>query len=187
MEREKKAVSISALILLMYGLEGILNDRAFILPLPMNEILFTIVAFAFIFWNRKDKVGLIVAPFAICFLLSNPFVWTFFYSPEKMQQLADGPTLDIFKLSSALLMLFAGIMTGLRQKSIIGYIGLGIFFWSLIIAHLIDLPLLEVGGLIAMTISSLSKPVFSPFHLLWLLLTIFKGTTHLTLFFFNQL
>lgn len=104
MYREKRAVSLVILTLLVYATNIFLDYNSFVLPFPIFDFILTILAIQFAIWNIKDIITLrkwyfIIYLISLSFkLLANPIFWGFFLDEIEMESFLQTAWIEIFKI-----------------------------------------------------------------------------------------
>jgi hypothetical protein len=171
MRTEERTVTLAVLIPLFFGLLILFETGSFIIPFPLNEVIFAIVAFFFSFRLYKHFMlqSIFSAAFALFNLLSTEYFWSFFLSGDQFLLLYEAGTIDLLGLLAAVLMvIWAGISLVRgddKTRSIIFLI-----FFVLYSAGLIFYlyPLVILASLVPFIASFRYRDLY-PFHLLWLL------------------
>lgn len=174
MRTEERTVAIAVLIPLLFGLLIFLDAGSFIIPFPLNEVIFASVAFYFAFKHHKHFIlqSAFSSAFALFNLLSTEYFWSLFVNGNQMYSLFESGTIDLIKLlASVLLIIWAGISFVRGDNRIRSTIFL--LFFVLYTAGLIfeQFPLMILATLCPFIASFKYKDLY-PFHLLWLLLTL---------------
>lgn len=104
MYREKRAVSLVILTLLVYATNIFFDYNSFVLPFPIFDFILIILATQFAIWNIKDIITLRKWYFIIYFtalifkLLANPIFWGFFLDEIEMESFLQTAWIEIFKI-----------------------------------------------------------------------------------------
>jgi hypothetical protein len=172
MRREERTVTLAILVPLIYGLMNLFDKGAFILPFPLNEMIFLIVAI--VFAVRLHKHFLLQSAFSVAFglfqLLSTEFFWSLFLPDKQMISLVEGTTLDLVKLLSSTILIVWGGITFIRaedkKRSALFLVFFSLFAFSAIFHE----PITGVLAFLTPFAASFKYKDLYPFHLLWLLL-----------------
>jgi hypothetical protein len=176
MTRQERTIAIAVLIPLLYGLQIYFTQGSFILPFPLIELIFFIVAV--VFGIQLYKFRFLESVFSLAFaffqLLSSEVFWSFILQQETLTELADGPLLGLASiLSYTLLVIWGGISlirpTDKARSSVF------IPFLALISAGLIfrSEPLIILSALVPF-IAHFKYKELAPYHLLWLLFALLE-------------
>lgn len=181
MNKEAKAVALAGLTLLIYALTGLLRDGALIFPFPLNEFVYLVVAFRFLFWHhKKGALPWLFAISSLAAVFGTVFLWEILLSTEQLQYFFGYTVVDWARLTSEVFLIAAGFyFVGAYKKwyfKALFVLGLATYSYGFIVNDL-DFRCL---GLIALLISVIIKPVRQPFHLLWILLFLLEGSEWLT-------
>lgn len=176
MTREARIIFMTTLMLLAYAVGALFESGGFIFPIPLNEAIFFIVSVIFLFMNlNKPALGVFAVLTASSWLLTSQFFWSLFYDYDGMVTLMDSLITDFSYLVFILLLLTAGIYTGIKQKHPWGYVLMTLFTAALTASTLLNEPILLLFAFSTMAISTQIAKVAAPFHLLWMLLFVLKG------------
>lgn len=176
MTREARIIFMTTLMLFTYAAWALFESGGFIFPIPLNEAIFFVIAVIFLFMNL-DKLGLGIFAVAtgMSWLLTTQFFWGFFYDNDAIAALSESLITDFSYLAFILLLLIAGIYTGIKQKDPLGYVLMTLFTAALTASALLNEPILLLFAFSTMAISTQIGKVAAPFHLLWMLLFVLKG------------
>ena len=182
MTREVRTLFLGVLTLVIYAVSIFISQGSFIFPFPLNEFIFLAIAGQFLFlnWNTSRAAGILSVIAGIFGVLSTQFFWTFLYEQGEMVEFMEGLTTDYFMLAFYVMVLIGGIATMVKQRSV-KVLPLGIFFVIAFVAGVLlnhTVLLLVAYGI--MITSTQIKKVYSPYHLLWILLLVLKFTEWLT-------
>jgi len=174
MTREERTVFLAVLVPIVFGGIILFEKGAFILPFPLNELIFLIVSVLFSIRVGKHfrMLSIFSNSFAIFNLLSTEFIWSLFISEVKLYELIDGGTLDFIKLLSAVLLIIWAGITLIKAKDPFSSFLFVVFFILYSSAMIFQLPPLEVLATLIPFASVLKYKEHFPYHLLWLLLSI---------------
>jgi ABC-type multidrug transport system fused ATPase/permease subunit len=174
MRTEERTVFLACLIPIVFGGIMYLEKGMFILPFPLNEIIFAIVAFYFAFKHYKfyTNQALFSSAFAFFNLLSTEFFWSLFLKPEQMQNMFESGSIDLIRLLASVLLIIWGGISLVRGDDKIRSIVFLIFF-VLYAGGLIfeNYPIVILATLVPFIASFRYRDLY-PFHLLWLLYSI---------------
>ena len=176
MTRQERTIAIAVLIPFVYGLQIYFTQGSFILPFPLNEIIFFVVAV--IFSIRLYKFRFLESAFSLAFaffqLLSSDTFWSFAIPQDALTSLSDGPLIGLFSIISfTLLIIWAGVALIRATDKIRSLIFL--VFLAFISAGLIfrSEPLIVVSALVPF-FAHFKYNDLAPYHLLWLLYAILE-------------
>ncbi|MFT5861127.1 MAG: hypothetical protein ACI865_003246 [Flavobacteriaceae bacterium] len=176
MTREARVVFSTSLMLLAYAAWALFENGGFIFPIPLNEPIFFVVSIIFLFMNlKKPFLGIFAVVTATSWLLTTQFFWSFFYGHATMEALSESLVTDFSYLVFILLLLTAGIYTGIKQKHPLGYLLMVLFVVALSASVLLNESIFLLFAFSTMAISTQIVKVAAPFHLLWMLLFILKA------------
>lgn len=181
MNKEGKAVALAGLTLLIYALSVFFRSGALIFPFPLNEFVFMVVAFRFLFWHpRKGALPYLFAFSSVAGVLGTYFLWETILSFEQMQIFFGYTVIDWARfISEVFLVVAAAYFIGAYKKWYLKglfVLGLGVYIYGFIFNNL-DFRCL---GLLAMVVPSIWQPIKQPFHLLWVLLFMLEASEWLT-------
>lgn len=172
MRREERAVTLAILIPLIYGLMNLIDKGSFIVPFPLNEFIFLIVAI--VFATRLYRHYLLQSSFSVAFgffqLISTEFFWSLFLSDQQMFSLVEGTTLDLIKLLSATILVIWGGITFIRAEDKIRSSIFLLFFGLFASSAIFHEPITGVLAFLTPFVASFKYKDLYPYHLLWLLL-----------------
>lgn len=176
MIREERSVSLAVLTLLVYGGMIFLEKGAFILPFPLNEFIFLIVALQFFVWNRATHLTLVLPALVagIFNVLSTELFWSFFLNYDQLQEFSNSPWGDMLKIG---FYLTTGIWlwTYLNKADFKFKLILIILLLSLLItATFFSIMWLELLVYVLVVFFGLFFNIPGPVHLLWILLAILE-------------
>ncbi len=183
MTREARTIFLSILTWVIFATSIFLNQGSFIFPFPLNEFILLAVTIQFFVWHSKSNVlaGILAIFAGIVGVMGTQFFWTFFYAPVEMEKFMSGLTTDYFQITYFFLVLIAIVASILKQKS-----GTALLFSIIALAPFLigawtnnSLFLLFAYGL--MVASTQVKKVYTPYHLLWILLFALETSEWLTL------
>ena len=175
MTREGQILFLAVLTLVVYAASIYLEKGMLLFPFPLNEIVFFIVALQFAWWNRT-RTAIYIVVVSTLWVLSTPFFWSLVYGHQMMEAWSKNLLTDYFLLSFYMLVLTAGIIQSIRQKTRLTSVFGAVFLFTLCTGVWTSEPWLILLAAASMAISSFIRPVFQPFHLLWLLFALLKGT-----------
>lgn len=136
MSREKRTVFIVALTLLVYASSQFLESGVFLFPFPILNTILLIIAFQFIYWNRKivlkKKQGyFLFYMLALVFkVISSEFFLAFIFNDQALEQVNSGVLPAVFLMLSVIFSALFFILWEWRQVKIVKWILL-LFFISL--------------------------------------------------------
>lgn len=181
MTRESRVIFLTTAMLFAYAAWALFENGGFIFPIPLNETIFVVVALIFFFINLDKKLmGIYAVITGILWLLTTQFFWSFIFGHQTMEFYQESLVTDYCYLGFSILLLIAGIYSGIQQKKWLGYIFLALFVVSLIGSVALNNSLLLLAAFGFMAISTQIYKAAAPFHLLWLLLFILKSTEWLS-------
>lgn len=170
MEANQRTVSLPLIIWLVYGLLMLFEKGIFIVPYPLNPIVFSVIALYFLV-RSATKISYWFLLFPIGFtLLQSPVFLEFVLTPEKLFWFQESVLYDFIILFQALSYSAFALLYGIFQtQSINKYLG---FLSAIIIIPgvLFAQPLLLLIAYSLQVIINRKTPLFNPFHHLWLLL-----------------
>lgn len=132
MYRERRAVSLVVLTLVVYALNIYLESDSFVLPFPIFDFILLIIAIQFAVWNRKDLVTFrkwyfFVYLSALVFkLLMNPILWGFLLDELSIEQFLNQNYLEYFKLIYTSLSIAVFICWSIVEKLQMKILAIGI-------------------------------------------------------------
>lgn len=182
MTREIRTLFLAGLTLVIYAVSIFLDKGAFLFPFPLNEVLFLAISIQFFYWNRRPIApGIISILAGLLWVLSNQFFWEIILPHEQTASFLAGSTTDWLLTAFYTILLIAGSIASIRQKSLTGVI-LGVLFASLLVFSILwGEHWALLAALVCMTTSVLIKPTFVPYHLLWPLLLFLEATKWISL------
>lgn len=176
MTREARVIFMTTVMLFAYAVWALFESGGFIFPIPLNEAIFFVVSVIFLFMNlNKPALGIFGLLTGISWLLTTQFFWSLFYDYNGMVALMDTLITDFSYLTFILLLLIAGIYTGIKQKHPLGYVLMILFVVALCASAILNESILLLFAFSTMAISTQIAKVAAPFHLLWMLLFVLKG------------
>lgn len=174
MRTEESTVTLAALIPLMFGLLIYLETGSFIIPFPLNEAIFAVVASFFAFKYRKLFMlqSVFASAFAFFNLLSTEYFWSLFLTGEQLYSLFEAGTIDLIRLLAHVLMIiWAGVGLVRGEDKIRSTVFL-LFFLLLSAGLIFEIyPIYVIATLVPFMASFRYRDIY-PFHLLWLLYSI---------------
>jgi hypothetical protein len=182
MTSEVRTLFLGILTLVVYAASIFITQGSLIFPFPLNEFIFLAIStqFFFVNWKGNKWAGLLSVIAGVCGVLSTQFFWAFIYEQEQMMEFMNGLTTDYFLLAFYALILIAGVATMIKQKRGVALLLSGLFFIAFVSGVLLNHPLLLLLAYGSMVASTQITKVFSPYHLLWVLLFVLKLTEWLT-------
>lgn len=174
MRTEERTVTLAVLIPLMFGLLIYFESGAFIIPFPLNEAIFAVVAYFFAFKHRKHFMlhSIFVSAFALFNLLSTEYFWSLFLNGEQLFSLFEAGTIDLIRLlAHVFLIIWAGIGLVRGDDKIRSTVFL-LFFVLLSAGLIFEIYPIYVLATLVPFIASFRYRDLYPFHLLWLLYSI---------------
>ena len=182
MTREVRTLFLGVLTLIIYAVSIFISQGSLIFPFPLNEFIFLAIAGQFLFlnWSKSKVVGILPVIAGILGVLSTQFFWTFIYEQQEMVKFMDGLTTDYFLLSFYVLILIGAIATMIKQRSGLSLLLSTFFIIGFVAGVILNHPLLLLAAYGSMIASTQMKKVYSPYHLLWILLFVLKLTEWLT-------
>lgn len=175
----QRTVFLAVLIPFAFATLTVIETGGFILPFPLNEIIFAITAYIFtIRLLLKQKLeSLFVFLFATLNLFSTEFIWSLFTFQDSLQKYYEEGVFDTIRFFSYL-MLFGWLMVSMLRKvtivrSVITTVAVLIFLVGLVNQWYY---LMVIATYIPF-IASLKYPDMKPYNLLWLLLSVLNTMT----------
>lgn len=179
MNNLQRTVFLAVLVPLAFGVLTIVETGGFILPFPLNEIIFAIAAYVFVLrLFRSEKLqSTFVFFFATLNLFSTEFIWSLFSTQETLQYHYENGVFDTIRFFSYL-MLFGWLLTVCLRKWNYLKLGLGAVAIVLFLVGLLnEWYFLMVMATYLPFIAAFKFNEFKPYHLLWLLLSILNTMT----------
>ena len=177
MTKEVKTIFLVALSLSVYATFTLIQQGGFVYPYPLNSFVFLAITLQFCFWHRRQVIiALLVSLVGILGVLNNQVFWEIVLSSGDLQNFMKNPMMYWINLAYGLSIISWAMVTFKQQKKVLPSVltviaalifGYGFFFAS------------EISILISFMILVISislKPVYQPFHLLWILLLILEAT-----------
>lgn len=181
MTKEARAIVIGVLTFCLLSIIFYFDKGAIIFPFPLNDILIGIVSLTFAVWNRKHlTTSIFVAFIGLMIIFRNQFIWVGLFSHEKVAYIINHGWLDLFKFFASVGILTAAILTTIKQKSTLNSFlnaGFIIFYSYGFLQNNLNYVVISFIPIVA---STQVKKVFTPFHLLWVLLLTLYGMEWLT-------
>lgn len=171
MRTEERTVTLAILIPLIFGLLIYLETGAFIIPFPLNEVIFAVVAFYFSAKHRKHFMlqSIFASAFAFFNVLTAEYFWSLFLNGEQLYSLFEAGTIDLIRLlANVLLIIWAGIGLVRGDDKIRSSIFLT-FFVVLSAGLIFELYPIYILATIVPFAASFKYRDLYPFHLLWFL------------------
>lgn len=181
MIKEAKTVAIASMILLLFALMTLFSQGGLVFPFPLNETIFFVVATRFLLWHPKKKaVPYLFFVSSIFAVLGAEFFWEIFMSAERLYEFYQYPVTDWSRLLSLVFLVWASIYF-LRSAKIwyavtLLTLGVATYVFGMVI-NTIHLQIIGLGIIVG---SNILRPVLPPFHLIWVLLFVLKGTEWFT-------
>ena len=122
MYKEKRAIGLVVLTLLVYSSNIYFERNSFVLPFPIFDFILIVLTLQFAFWNRKDLITFRKWYFYIYFivlvfkLLMNPILWGFFLDELSIEHFLNTNYLEYFKLAYTLISLSLFLCWSLVEK-----------------------------------------------------------------------
>lgn len=175
MSKEHRSVFLVALTYLAFASIGFIQNGSFLLPFPLNELVFFLLFLRFAFWHRTETISLLTAGIAAgASLLSSTFFWEIILSTTDQSKLFQSTFTDWTAFVSAIALLAWSIHTGMQQKytatKVLAWIG-SLFLLSHLIHPWEYAPVLSS---IFLCIPSFIDRAHRPFHTLWCLLVVLE-------------
>ena len=182
MTSEVRTLFLGILTLVVYAASIFISQGSFIFPFPLNEFIFLAISaqFFFVNWKGNKWAGFFSVSAGVCGVLSTQFFWTFLYEQERMMEFMNGLTTDYFLLAFYGFVLIGGIATMIKQRKGVALLLSGFFLIAFVSGVFLNHPLLLLLAYGSMVASTQITKVFSPYHLLWVLLFVLKLTEWLT-------
>jgi len=188
MNKDVKTLFLVALTLIIYALSIFISSGAFVFPFPLNPFIFFVIALLFVYrhWKKRKVrgVAILVLFIGLFGILSSSVLWELLFSMESIENLFTQDRAKWLKVIYGILIFVWGSITLLKQHKIVPtlatVIGLTLFilgFFGIYDPYTIFIML----GYGFFVVSNFIKPVFRPFHLLWILLLILEVSEWITL------
>lgn len=175
MTKEVKSLFLVSITLILYSVSIFISSGSIIFPFPLNPFIFLAITIQFAIWHSKAKMPWMIILFvAIAACLSSIIVWEIILPSAQLNSFVSSAWIDFFKIAQGIGILTWGISIARKQDhlkySFLTVIGLSL----VIIGHFQGFNVVELLGLGLITLSTHLNKVYSPFHLLWLLLFVLK-------------
>ncbi|MES2800151.1 MAG: hypothetical protein V4638_09040 [Bacteroidota bacterium] len=179
MNSHQRTVFLAVLIPFAFGALTFIETGGFILPFPLNEMIFAITAFIFVFrlFRSEKIISLFILLFSGFNLLSTEFIWSLFSTQESLQYYYESGVFDTMRFFSYLMLL-----AWLIRSFLIDFKALKLVL-LLIIVSLFSIGLINQWYYLMVVATFIPFVVafkfsyLKPFHLLWLLLSILNTMT----------
>lgn len=187
MNAYQRTVFIALLIPFAFGLLTLIETGGFILPFPLNELIFAIVALIFFMSNIRSKTLIAVSStlFALINIFSTEFLWSFFASQDQIANLDQEGVFDTIRFLSYVVLFIWGGITLLRNTNLMKVLAYSTMFISFMIGIFMQYYALMIFTTIIPYLLSFKHDDLKPYHLLWLMLSILNAIT-LSMFYFSK-
>ncbi len=181
MNREVRVIFLALLTLSVYAVTMLIDKETLIFPFPLNQFLFLAVCLQFAYWNRKQAgiaIGTVLT--ALFWTASSQVTWTLVLPLDKVAELVQSDILEWFLLGFYIMLATGLIIWTFRSQNVLFGALFALAFVSLTIGAITPYALFIPLALSFATVAALSKPVYRPYHLLWMFLLILETTEWLT-------
>ena len=174
MTKQERTVLLAVLVPIIFGAITLIEKGMFILPFPLNEVIFFIAALVFAFQLRKHFVLQIAFSLGFAFfnLLSAEFLWSFLISEQTYLTFLERGTFDLIKLLSLVLLMIWGAISLIRAEDKLRSSIFLVFFALLSASEAFHLPELAIISFLVPFLAGFRYKDLYPYNLLWLLLAL---------------
>ena len=183
MIREARLLFLVVLTYIVYAVSIYSDSGGLVFPYVLNEVVLFVVALQFAFKNRTQRFAAInIVLIGVFALLTNLRYWEMILSHESMVSFANKLWTDIFTLLFGICVLVFAVRTAVKQNDWIGFAFGALFIYLFMVAILHNSTMYYMLAYLAMTLSTLIRPAYTPLHLFWGLLLILELAEPLTYF-----
>jgi predicted neutral ceramidase superfamily lipid hydrolase len=176
MIRQERKIVLAILIPLLYATGIWFETGFFLIPTPLLDVIFavTTLSFAINLFESRKYIALISIAYAVSKALTQPWLWSFIISDQHMEDFVNQGNLELFKLIAGVFYMVWGGLTLIRRESKERIVLFLLFVGIFSAAFIFQWYSLFLVSTMLPYISSFRYKDLHPFHLIWLLLTLFE-------------